>query len=76
MSSCEKDLPPPAPPSCIQASRNPSWSRVNQTNGTDGTVQRDDGGDSESDVSIVEETPDVGGLLQPGAGTVMSPTAG
>ena len=43
---------------------------------TDGTVQRDDGVHSESDVSIVEETPDVGELLQPGAGTDMGPTAG
>lgn len=58
-----------------EAFRNPSRSGVNQT---DGNVQRGDGGDSESDVSI-EETPDVGGLLQPGAGgagTVMGPTAG
>lgn len=57
----------------LEASRNPSWRRVNQT---DGTVQRDDGVHSESDVSIVEETPDVGELLQPGAGTDMGPTAG
>ena len=67
----EKDPLPPAPSGRIQASRNSS-KRVNQT---DGTV-RDDEGDSESDVSIVEETPDVGELLQPGTGTVMVPTAG
>lgn len=62
---------PPSKTEHHEASRNSS-KRVNQT---DGTV-RDDEGDSESDVSIVEETPDVGELLQPGTGTVMVPTAG